>query len=109
MGGAIVGAIGAKNKNAAAGGVGLIGCAQCLGGLAWLITGSVLRFRTTGCICSGDGNYWRFSGDNPHDYNVDGILVKSGQFMKVWLIICYCLMGCICCLAVLAMFFGKKG
>ena len=56
IGGSILGAIGGSNANVAAGGLGLIACGQCLGGLAWLIAGTVLRFRDTGNVCSGDGS-----------------------------------------------------
>lgn len=105
--GAILGALGAQSANVAMGGLGLIACAQCIGGLAWLIAGSVLRFRDTGNVCSGDGNYNASFILLPYA-PVQGILTYSGQFMKVWLITFYCFFGCICCTVALGVVFGKK-
>lgn len=85
---------------------GLIGCGQCLGGLAWFIAGQVLRWRTQGQICSGT-TAKPLNGDNVAGITEKGLLIKSGNFIQIWMIIMYSLIGCCCCLAILGAIFAK--
>ena len=78
-------------------GIIFMGIAQLVSGFAWIIIGSVIRFRFTGCVCSGDGNW---NTDLPYmtpplaeDSIVMGMPIKTGQFMKVWIILNYCFFG----------------
>ena len=57
-----------------------IGGVVSFGGLAWTITGSVLRWRVAGKICSGEGSV---------GLDTKGLLLSSGQFMNSWLIFSY--------------------
>ena len=72
----------------------LIGLISCMGGLALIIWGSIIRWNHTGNACSGE--YYDGSG-HPAPY-----MWKSGKFMKVYLIIMFVMIGlgclCGCCL-----------
>ena len=59
-------------------------CTSCFGFLAWFIAGQVIRWKTSGWICS----------EQPK--NVKGLLISSGMFIQTWTIIMYAL----CCCAV---------
>ena len=68
-----------ENKDVFQSAVVLIGFTQCIGGLAWQITGIIFRFRSQGMICSGDYNMNKYLADWSED--VPGILVSSGMFI----------------------------
>ena len=97
--------------------VGFLGCIQCIGGLGWFIAGSVYRWRTSGMICSGVSEnpvQANFGFETLHGQIVDfehipGALISTGNFIQIFLIICYSLCGCCCVLSVCAAICGKKG
>merc|ERR1712232_1179432 len=87
-----------------------VGCFSCpvgCGGLAWFISGHVIRYRHIGDVCSGD--YYADAialdpsagtlGDAPYQW-------KSGKFINVYIIIVWSIVafGCclMCCLAAAA-------
>jgi len=102
IGGALIGCVASALKNASLikAASGLIACGQCLGGLAWFIAGQVFRWRTEGMICSGPAA--------KPDSKQLGILLKSGNFIQIWMIIMYSVIGCCCCLAVLGAVCSKN-
>jgi hypothetical protein len=57
-------------------GIFFFGMAQLVGGFAWMIIGAVIRFRFTGCVCSGDGNV--DTRLDPVDKYPKGMMIKSG-------------------------------
>ena len=61
-----------------------------LAGLAWIITGAVLRWRTAGKICSGTANI--------PSVEVPGLLLKSGAFLHMWSILSLIFYTCLCCI-----------
>lgn len=65
-----------KHGNVVKLGIFFMGMAQLVGGFAWMIIGAVIRFRFTGRVCSGDGNY----NENltPNDSYPKGMMVQSG-------------------------------
>ena len=67
----------------------LVSCPYGAGGIAWFVTGMVLRWRFTGKVCSGaflrdsieDGTETVIEiGDAPYQW-------KSGRFMNIYLLI----------------------
>lgn len=86
-----------------------------MGGAAWLITGSVYRWRNEGQICTGNNvipptTLVNLKGNDVGTVNFVDIpgaaLIKSGNFMQDWLIFIYVMLGffCLtsCCVAALA-------
>jgi hypothetical protein len=75
------------------------GFMNCVVGLPWILTGTIIRFRLAGARCAGHGNYdaqaWTPEGDeiNPGTDYIDGMLIKSGAFMKIWIIANWSLMA----------------
>jgi hypothetical protein len=81
-------------------GSGITCCCVGCGQLVWLIVGMVLRWRAAGVICSG-GNQMvntdaKYDIQQPMVNFAPGVLRQSGQFLKVWLILNLCCIGCSC-------------
>lgn len=76
--GAFVTAAGHKIKILKVVGGGIIGFVQVVGNLAWIIVGSVFRFRDTGMVCSGYGNLnYGYYPTFPGTYG-PGLTIESG-------------------------------
>ena len=74
----------------------IISCPFACGGMAWFITGMVLRWRHIGKVCSAD------YVDDPT--GIHGFyMVKSGNFIQYYLIIMLCLPFALCCLGCCAL------
>ena len=91
----VIGIAGIYLKNLALTGMSYfcIACVQNLGYLVWVFFGSMIRFSDKGKACIGDGTAY---ANNPAD---EKLLVSSGFFMLVYLIMCYVMIGCACCAA----------
>ena len=65
-------------------------CLQSIAMIVWIVFGSILRFSMVGKVCSGD--YYHGDDDaEPYDW-------QAGQFMFVYLIIMYVVIGLfVCC------------
>ena len=67
--------------------------------IAWLASGTVLRYRQAGILCSGDEAprsdwlFWNYS--KPSTY--DPYLVRTGSLMAGIIIALYVFYGCMCC------------
>lgn len=95
-------------NQAGAGAAGILGCSQCAGSI-WFIVGMVLRWRKAGNICSGGKlmvSTWTGVDAEP------GLLVSSGNFINVWLIINLSVLGCCCvtacCLGICSAVMGSR-
>lgn len=91
-------------KFAASGSSCVLGLQQC-GGLAWFITGMVLRWRQAGNICSGKD--LSVMGAAYEGAPIPGVLYSSGNFINVWLIINLSFMGCCCVTGCVMMLVAK--
>jgi len=95
---------------------GCIACIQCIGGLAWFIVGQVWRWRYSGMICGGISETPTMScveeacnvGQESAFKDVPGSLIKSANFIQVWLIVVYSTCACCICLAIFGACFTKK-
>ena len=68
---------------------------NCVVGLPWILTGTIIRFRLAGARCAGHGNFddqsWYPDGEEypdngPGTAYQPGMLIMSGTFMKIWII-----------------------
>jgi hypothetical protein len=85
----------------------LVLCGNCIGGFVWILTGCVLRWRTSGMICSGVGNYATIDGEVVDSETVPGVLYKTGKFMQIYLIV-YLTMSVLTCSGCVWSFFHCK-
>ena len=69
-------------------------CPLACGGMAWFITGMVLRWRHIGKVCSNDYD---------NDPLIAFYMTKSGNFIQVYLIVMLCLPFALCCLGCCAL------
>ena len=68
--------------------------------MGWLVYGTVVRFETSGNVCTGVLHDFRtdsriFDYDNPITY--DPYLIKTGTLIRTIVIILYVFYGCLCC------------
>jgi hypothetical protein len=89
-------------------GGGLSCCCVSCGQFVWFIVGMVLRWRSAGVICSGGNQMVNTDAAYAADgVNAPGVLVSSGQFLKVWIIMNLSFIGasclCSCCLWVITL------
>ena len=75
----------------------LVGCVNCCGGLAWMITGAVFRWGFAGKVCSGD-----FVPEADAEAREEPYAWKTGKFMKIYLIVTLSIIGTICCCGAVA-------
>ena len=74
----------------------IFSCPLACGGMAWFITGMVLRWRHIGKVCSAE------YVDDPT--GLQGFyMVKSGNFIQIYLIVMLCLPFALCCLGCCAL------
>lgn len=88
-------------------GSGLSCCCVSCGQFVWFIVGMVLRWRSAGVICSGGNQMVNTDAAyTTEGVFAPGVLVSSGQFLKVWIIINLSMIGCSlltsCCAFILA-------
>ena len=72
-------------------------CQVCFS-IVWFIYGMVYRWRHAGSICSGKTTL----------KSTPGLLIKSGNFMSIWLYLHLIMLGCLCamsCIGSIVMFF----
>ena len=79
-----------------------------LASVAVIVVGSIWRFDNAGKVCAGD--YLDISSDSEaKNYALlAGTQYSSGRFIKIYLIIVYCLFGLACCCSVVGCVFGKR-
>ena len=78
-------------------------CGVCLIGLASigvLVVGSIWRFDSAGRICAGENLNISSDSDAKVAANSFGTMYSAGRFLKIYLIIMYCLIGSFCGLCV---------
>ena len=68
-----------------------IGIPMGCGTLAWFIAGMVFRWRHIGEVCSGKDYDPNATISEPNVY-----MLKSGNFMQIYFILCFCLCACTC-------------
>ena len=67
--------------------------------MAWLVCGSVIRYKKSGKACSGDDltldESKRYDYDTPSTYNP--YQLRTGTLMATMLLVMYCFYGCLFC------------
>ena len=81
----------ATHSHAFAGLANCLGCPIGCGGLAWLITGLVFRWRHTGKVCSGD-----LAVEQGDALGSEPYMWKSGKFIYIYYLTILCLIGVMC-------------
>jgi hypothetical protein len=66
-------------------------CVSCCGNFAWLITACVFRFSAWGGALALDNTVALATGGSM------STMPSTGLFILVWVIIQFCVMGCVCC------------
>ena len=95
---------------------GIVGLGTICSQLFWIIFGSIWRFSAMGQACTRDALPAQAEGVTDEKYQTDsdafalshGLQVKSGAFMKTWLIIQYCCIGLSLCCTLLGLVAGKR-